>query len=75
MQRMAAAAGSKALEVFDLLGQLDALMYAILQVSANVLDFTGSKATCLSNFDSLGDSGLLISGAGKSAAIHCCAGC
>ncbi|WIA44399.1 hypothetical protein OEZ86_007168 [Tetradesmus obliquus] len=34
MQRMAAAAGAKALEVFNLLGQLDALTYAILQVKS-----------------------------------------
>jgi hypothetical protein len=33
MQRIAMAAGSKALEVFNLLGQLDALTYAILKVS------------------------------------------
>jgi hypothetical protein len=33
MLDMAAAAGSKALDVFNLLGQLDALTYAILKVS------------------------------------------
>jgi hypothetical protein len=32
MQRMAAAAGSKAQEVFNILGQLDALTYAVLEV-------------------------------------------
>jgi hypothetical protein len=38
MQRMAAAAGSKAVEVFNLLGQLDALTYAILQVGTAASD-------------------------------------
>jgi hypothetical protein len=33
MLRMAAAASSKALDVFNLLGQLDALAYAVLKVS------------------------------------------
>jgi hypothetical protein len=43
MQRMAAAAGSKALEVFNLLGQLDALTYAILKVSTHFACHTDKK--------------------------------
>ncbi|WIA35946.1 hypothetical protein OEZ86_004325 [Tetradesmus obliquus] len=35
MQRMAAAAGSKALEVFNLIGQLDALAYAVQKVKSS----------------------------------------
>lgn len=33
MQQMAAAAGSKALEAFNLVGQLDALVYAVQKVT------------------------------------------